>query len=173
MLRHIVGDEIFFEILRSYASNDSLAYNAASTSDFQKVCEDISGEDFEQFFQQWIYGDRYPKYELSWWMEDDYIYKVKIDQIQSYGIFSMPIDLKFSGTAGPLSMDTTIVIQNSSASHIYEVSGLDFFVENVTIDPDNWILKEATYVTNGIENIVAKQIALSYTSPPIEYIHLK
>ena len=165
MLRHKVGDEIFFEILRGYASNDSLAYNAASTSDFQKVCEDISGEDFEQFFQQWIYGDRYPKYELSWWMEDDYIYKVKIDQIQSYGIFSMPIDLKFSGTAGPLSMDTTIVIQNSSASHIYEVSGLDFFVENVTIDPDNWILKEATYVENSIENVVAEEINVDIAYP--------
>ena len=89
MLRHKVGDEMFFEILKEYASNDSLAYNAASTADFQKVCEDISGMDFEQFFQQWIYGDRYPKYELSWWRDEDDIYKVKIDQIQSYGIFSM------------------------------------------------------------------------------------
>ena len=165
MLRHKVGDEMFFEILKEYASNDSLAYNAASTADFQKVCEDISGMDFEQFFQQWIYGDRYPKYELSWWIEENDIYKVKIDQIQSYGIFSMPIDLNFSGSVGPLSVDTTIVVQNNTASHIYEISGLDFFVENVAIDPNNWILKEATYVTNGIENIVAKQINVDIAYP--------
>ena len=165
MLRHKVGDEMFFEILKEYASNDSLAYNAASTADFQKVCEDISGMDFEQFFQQWIYGDRYPKYELSWWSEENDIYKVKIDQIQSYGIFSMPIDLNFSGSVGPLSVDTTIVVENNTASHLYEISGLDFFVENVTIDPDNWILKEATYVTNGIENIVAKQINVDVAYP--------
>ena len=57
MLRHKVGETMFFDILKSYASNDSLSYNAASTSDFQKVCEDISGLDFEQFFQQWIYGE--------------------------------------------------------------------------------------------------------------------
>ena len=165
MLRHKVGDEMFFEILKEYASNDSLAYNAASTADFQKVCEDISGIDFEQFFQQWIYGDRYPKYELSWWSDENDIYKVKIDQIQSYGIFSMPIDLNFSGSTGPLSVDTTIVVANNTASHIYEISGLDFFVENVTIDPDNWILKEAYYVTNGIENIVAKQINVDIAYP--------
>ena len=165
MLRHKVGDEMFFEILKEYASNDSLAYNAASTADFQKVCEDISGTDFEQFFQQWIYGDRYPKYELSWWSDENDIYKVKIDQIQSYGIFSMPIDLNFSGSVGPLSVDTTIVVENNTASHLYEISGLDFFVENVTIDPDNWILKEATYVTNGIENIVAKQINVDIAYP--------
>ena len=165
MLRHKVGDEMFFEILKEYASNDSLAYNAASTADFQKICEDISGMDFEQFFQQWIYGDRYPKYELSWWSDEDDIYKVKIDQIQSYGIFSMPIDLNFSGSVGPLSVDTTIVVENNTASHLYEISGLDFFVENVTIDPNNWILKEATYVTNGIENIVAKQINVDIAYP--------
>ena len=165
MLRHKVGDEMFFEILKEYASNDSLAYNAASTADFQKVCEDISGTDFEQFFQQWIYGDRYPKYELSWWSDENDIYKVKIDQIQSYGIFSMPIDLNFSGSVGPLSVDTTIVVENNTSSHIYEISGLDFFVENVTIDPNNWILKEATYVTNGIENIVAKQINVDIAYP--------
>ena len=165
MLRHKVGDEMFFEILKEYASNDSLAYNAASTADFQKVCEDISGMDFEQFFQQWIYGDRYPKYELSWWSDENDIYKVKIDQIQSYGIFSMPIDLNFSGSVGPLSVDTTIVVENNTASHLYEISGLDFFVENVTIDPNNWILKEATYVTNGIENIVAKQINVDIAYP--------
>ena len=165
MLRHKVGDEMFFEILKEYASNDSLAYNAASTADFQKVCEDVSGMDFEQFFQQWIYGDRYPKYELSWWSEENDIYKVKIDQIQSYGIFSMPLDLNFSGSVGPLSVDTTIVVENNTASHLYEISGLDFFVENVTIDPNNWILKEATYVTNGIENIVAKQINVDIAYP--------
>ena len=165
MLRHKVGDEMFFEILKEYASNDSLAYNAASTADFQKVCEDISGMDFEQFFQQWIYGDRYPKYELSWWSEENDIYKVRIDQIQSYGIFSMPIDLNFSGSIGPLFMDTTIVVENNSASHLYEISGLYFFVENVTIDPDNWILKEATYVANSIENIVAKQISVDIAYP--------
>ena len=109
--------------------------------------------------------DRYPKYELSWWSEENGIYKVKIDQIQSNGIFSMPIDLNFSGSIGPLFMDTTIVVENNSASHLYEISGLYFFVENVTIDPDNWILKEATYVANGIENIVAKQISVDIAYP--------
>ena len=46
MLRNIVGDNMFFDILKSYASNDSLKYDAASTSDFKEVCEDISGLKF-------------------------------------------------------------------------------------------------------------------------------
>ena len=165
MLRHKVGETMFFDILKSYASNDSLSYNAASTSDFQKVCEDISGLDFEQFFQQWIYGERYPKYELSWWHEGNGIYNVKIDQVQSYNFFSMPIDLKFSGSAGPMLVDTTIVIENNNSSQLYEFSGFNFLVENVMLDPENWILKEATYSVNEIDNILPYRVEVEKAFP--------
>ena len=165
MLRHKVGETMFFDILKSYASNDSLSYNAASTSDFQKVCEDISGLDFEQFFQQWIYGEKYPKYELSWWHEGNGIYNVKIDQVQSYNFFSMPIDLKFSGSAGPILVDTTIVIENNNSSQLYEFSGFNFLVENVMLDPENWILKEATYSVNEIDNILPDRVEVEKAFP--------
>ena len=165
MLRHKVGETMFFDILKSYASNDSLSYNAASTSDFQKVCEDISGLDFEQFFQQWIYGEKYPKYELSWWHEGNGIYNVKIDQVQSYNFFSMPIDLKFSGSAGPTLVDTTIVIENNNSSQLYEFSGFNFLVENVMLDPENWILKEATYSVNEIDNILPDRVEVEKAFP--------
>jgi len=165
MLRHKVGETMFFDILKSYASNDSLSYNAASTSDFQKVCEDISGLDLEQFFQQWIYGEKYPKYELSWWHEGNGIYNVKIDQVQSYNFFSMPIDLKFSGSAGPMLVDTTIVIENYNSSQLYEFSGFNFLVENVMLDPENWILKEATYSVNEIDNILPDRVEVEKAFP--------
>ena len=165
MLRHKVGETMFFDILKSYASNDSLSYNAASTSDFQKVCEDISGLDFEQFFQQWIYGEKYPKYELSWWHEGNGIYNVKIDQVQSNDIFSMPIDLKFSGSAGPMLVDTTIVIENNNSSQLYEFSGFNFLLENVMLDPENWILKEATYSVNEIDNILPDRVEVEKAFP--------
>ncbi|MEL0336901.1 MAG: M1 family aminopeptidase [bacterium] len=165
MLRHKVGETMFFDILKSYASNDSLSYNAASTSDFQKVCEDISGLDFEQFFQQWIYGEKYPKYELSWWHEGNGIYNVKIDQVQSYNFFSMPIDLKFSGSAGPMLVDTTIVIENNNSSQLYEFSGFNFLVENIMLDPENWILKEATYSVNEIDNILPDRVEVEKAFP--------
>ena len=167
MLRHKVGDDTFFEILKSYASNDSLAYNAASTTDFQKISEDISDQNLELFFQQWIYEEGYPKYEMSWWQDGNATYKVKIDQIQSGGLFSMPIDLNFSGSIGPLLIDTTIVVESSSLNHLYEISGLNFFVENVTLDPNNWILKEVSYTTNGIDHFMPKKVnvELAYPNP--------
>ncbi|MBT5734517.1 T9SS type A sorting domain-containing protein [bacterium] len=167
MLRRKVGDDTFFEILKSYASNDTLAYNAASTADFQKISEDISDQNLELFFQQWIYEEGYPKYEMSWWHDGNATYKVKIDQIQSSGLFSMPIDLNFSGSIGPLLIDTTIVVENNSLNHLYEISGLNFIVENVTLDPNNWILKEVSYTTNGIDNLLPENVnvQLAYPNP--------
>ena len=165
MLRHKVGKNTFFEILKSYASNDSLAYNAASTADFQKISEDISGQNLEIFFQQWIYEEGYPKYEISWWHEGNTNYKVKVDQVQQGGLFSMPIDLNFSGSFGPLLIDTTIVVENNSLSHLYEISGLNFIVENVTLDPNNWILKEVSYSTNEVDHLIPKTVTVDFAYP--------
>ena len=79
----------------------------------------------------------------------------------------MPIDLNFSGSIGPLLIDTIIVVENNSMNHLYEISGLNFFVENVTLDPNNWILKEVSYTTNGVDNLLPKNVnvQLAYPNP--------
>ena len=165
MLRNIVGENTFFQILKAYGSNDSLAYNAAATSDFKNVCEDISGLELDEFFEQWIFEDYYPHYQLSWWSEPGDIYKIKIDQIQTTGYFTMPIDIKLTGSHGSISTDTTIVVNNSGSSQIYEFSDLDFLVESVMLDPNGWILKEVSYSTAGLNNIIANTISVSQAYP--------
>ena len=97
--------------------------------------------------------------------EGNGIYNVKIDQVQSNDIFSMPIDLKFSGSIGPLSFDTIIVIENSNSSQLYEFSEFNFMVENVMLDPDNWILKEATYSVNEIDNMLPNRVEVEKAFP--------
>jgi len=165
MLRHIVGDNLFFEILKEYGSNDSLAYNAAATSDFKNICESVAGIQLDEFFDQWIFGDYHPNYQLSWWQETEGVYKIKIDQTQSTGYFTMPIDIKLSGSQGPLAVDTTIIVNNSGSSQVYELSGLEFLVDNVILDPEGWILKEISYTTAGLNNIIGKNISVSKAYP--------
>ena len=47
--RGILEDSIFFDVLKSYATNDSLAYNAVTTEKFQNVSEYISGLELDYF----------------------------------------------------------------------------------------------------------------------------
>ena len=157
MLRHVVGDNTFFEILHAYASNDSLAYAAATTANFQEVCEDISEMDLGDFFQQWIYGEKYPYYQLSWWSTGTDEYTIQIDQIQTTGYFHMPIDLHITGSL----MDTIIVVDNYEPSQTYQVSGLETHaIHEIQLDPGGWILKEVDYITVGVDGLIPDRISL-------------
>ncbi|MBN1564148.1 MAG: M1 family metallopeptidase [Anaerolineae bacterium] len=57
-LRLEVGDDVFFEILRTYC--DQFAYGNATTADFIATAEDVSGADLANFFESWLYDPVMP-----------------------------------------------------------------------------------------------------------------
>jgi len=58
-LRLTVGDDAFFEILRSYF--ERFKYANATTADFIAVAEEVSGADLAQLFDEWLYQDVTPE----------------------------------------------------------------------------------------------------------------
>jgi aminopeptidase N len=143
MLRHVVGDSVFFRILRSYSADTRLRYGTASTADFQGVCEAVAGRPLGWFFDEWIYGESYPRYTLRWsaaHLGDSHRVTATLTQTQqnsSPSFFQMPVDLRFSGTG----RDTTIPVFNSKISETFEFL-MPFQPERADIDPDNWILRD-------------------------------
>ncbi len=57
-LRLKVGDEAFFEILKTYYARH--ADGNATTDDFIAVAEEVSGQDLKQFFTDWLYSGVLP-----------------------------------------------------------------------------------------------------------------
>lgn len=57
-LRGQVGDEVFFEILRTYV--DRFSYGNASTADFIALAEEISGQELDALFDAWLYDGGVP-----------------------------------------------------------------------------------------------------------------
>ena len=151
MLRHVVGDSVFFDILHAYYADSRYQYGTAVTEDFQGVCESVSGLNLDKFFQQWIYGEYYPQYEYSWSSAaegNQYRLSLNIDQIQTNtGLFWMPIDVLVQTAAG----DTTFVVWDS-----LQTQQFDLFVNNepasVQLDTDKWILRDVTEVTSALTN---------------------
>ncbi len=145
MLRHIVGEETFFQILQTYYAENNLQYNVAVTEDFQEVCETVSGMKLDKFFQQWIYGEYYPSYQYSWsstQSEGSYQINLNIDQVQSNtGFFWSPIDVKIDFG----SSDTTLVVWDSLETQSFELY-IDQEPQGVELDPDNWILRDVEQV---------------------------
>jgi len=65
-LRERLGDETFFHLLQEWAAR--YRYSTATTEDFIALAEEVSGEDLDAFFTDWLYtpwtpdrvADRYP-----------------------------------------------------------------------------------------------------------------
>ena len=143
MLRGIVGDSVFFNILKNYLKDPGLAYGSATTEDFERVAEATSGLPLNYFFNQWIYGENYPKYILTWGFDqssqNQYNVSLVLEQaVNSYPkFFTMPIQIKISTSAG----DTTITIFNNA-----QIQDFNFTVIGkptlLTFDPNNFLLKD-------------------------------
>ncbi|MGA2625355.1 MAG: M1 family aminopeptidase, partial [Bacteroidota bacterium] len=147
MLRHVLGDSVFFKAMRNYANTASLMYSTASTPDFQAVCESTSTKDLSYFFNEWVYGEKYPRYGYDWTSSPSpQGYTVTYGVGQTTGtsnpaFFSMPIDLKIIGTG----WDTTVTVFNDSLcqTFVFDVSHNPTLIQ---LDPEGWILKDTISV---------------------------
>lgn len=143
MLRHVLGDSTFFRVLRTYVADSRFRYATATTADFQQTCEQVSGYSLSYFFDQWVYGEGFPKYSLEWHSVSDstaYRITVQINQQTSTAnplFFTMPIDIRLVDGE----WDSTIVV-------FHRFTGQEFTIRSprnptaVLLDPDHWILGE-------------------------------
>ncbi|MBK8944927.1 MAG: T9SS type A sorting domain-containing protein [Ignavibacteriae bacterium] len=149
MLRGILGDSLFFKSLQSYLVHLNYSYNVAETEDFKNVCEEISGIDLDYFFDEWIYGENYPKYSLEWNFNSVGNNKYNVQLLLSQEansnptFFTMPIQFLIRTNL----KDTLITELNNlqNQSFTFEVAGMP---ENIEFDPNNLIFKTVTNITS-------------------------
>lgn len=143
MLRHLLGDTIFFRSLRSYATDPALQYSTAVTMDFWTHCEMVSGRDLGPFFAQWVYGEGVPTYETSWhWHSETTPPSLSIIIKQPAGrttpaVYSMPLDIRIA----TMERETTITVLNDAAEQTVTIP-LKSKPLTVTLDPEGWVLKK-------------------------------
>jgi aminopeptidase N len=168
MLRGVMGDSLFFKTLFDYINDPELAYNVATTEDFQRVSEKVFEEDLDYFFSQWIYGKKYPKYKIYWGTElvdSTWNLGIKIEQTvnTSPPFFTMPVEIKVNYASG----DTIIKLFNDSQIQEYTLN-IPYEPVSIAFDPNNWILKDVLSIVLGIEdeNVpVEFSLAQNYPNP--------
>ncbi len=147
MLRHVVGDAAFFQSIRAYLQDPAHAYGNALSKDFQAHVEAASGRNLDWFFTPWLYLAGRPSYQYAWRTAQENGQPVLYfwtDQVQTQGLFSMPVDLLVqdaSGTSSSLKQ-----LQVSDRNQAFKIPLGDLTPSNVTWDPNNWVLDEATQV---------------------------
>lgn len=98
MLRHQLGDDVFFDGLRRYVR--TFAGSQVETDDFRRVMEAASGRNLEQFFHQWTRRPDVPRLDIRYaWHAEDSMAEVVIRQTQpidrNHPAFATPLDLYF------------------------------------------------------------------------------
>lgn len=146
MLRGVLGDSVFFKCMKTYATSPSFKYRHATTEDFKHVCETVSGQNLQYFFDEWIYDKYYPRYKYNFYSRSSGA-STALTICQQQGpvngwrpVFKMPLQIRLKFASGA---DTLITVMNDKACQNYFYSFTDS-VTTVSIDPDKWVLKAVT-----------------------------
>jgi len=166
MLRGIVGDSTFFDIMRTYSADPSVSYGVATTEDFQAIAEGVYGQSLNYFFYEWIYGENYPKYTVNWSKTSlgGDLYRIDLNITQNLNtnpaFFTMPVQIKFNSALG----DTIVTLFNNAQSQNFQFD-VNGNPTSINFDPDNWILKTLLGVTEVEDITIPFQYTLEQNYP--------
>ena len=144
LIRGQIGDDAFFTGIRNYLNDPKLQHAYATTNDLRAHFEQTSGKDLKELFNDWVYGQGYPTYTLSWRQNNDNSFYLIVEQKQSHSsvdFFELNIPVQLSGDG-----KDTIVYFNNTENNQEFVLNIDFNVEKVTFDPDLWIISRPAQI---------------------------
>lgn len=146
MMKWILGDDVFYQAIRDYLSNPEFAYKYAKTEDFKNQLFISTGKDFTEFFNDWIYGEGFPTYNIKWNQTINNEMKFFVSQTQSHhsvGFYEMSLPIKVTGTNGEIAY----VVLDNTMNNQYFSEEINFPVENVEFNYDYQILEKNSIVT--------------------------
>ncbi len=147
MLRGYLGDDVFFNCIKTYAQNPDFKHKHATTNQFRDHCENISGVDLDNFFDQWIYDSSYPDYEYKYesFPEEGKvgltIYQSQKEHYNERECFEMFVPLTLTFADGEKAEER--VFNNKQTQTFYFDYGKE--LAGVSIDPEQWIIREIKY----------------------------
>ncbi len=136
MLRHILGDKNFFNLMRKLMQNFYM--KPAGIRDLQELAEEAYGQSLIWFFDQWVYGTGIPEYELSYHIEPKESGKYKVSGFikQKSEVFRMPVEIVAINKDKEYTHKA--LAENRENPFQFEV---DFKPDKVLLDPEYKVLR--------------------------------
>ena len=132
MLRNVVGDQIFKEIIQKYYNE----YNHLNvyTGLFVDIVESVSGQSFATFFNQWLNYGGIPLLIGSWDQENN-IVDLSIRQDQPEPVYQFDLEVLIEG----ISDDTLVIVPVINRESLVSIP-FEEPVSKIIIDPERKIL---------------------------------
>jgi len=98
-LRYVLGDSLFLGTLQAYCADTTLKYRSAVIPDLIQKVNQVTGMDYQWFFDEWIYEPNHPVYQNTYNFTDmgngEWKVNLFITQIQTDPpFFKMPFELR-------------------------------------------------------------------------------
>lgn len=186
MLRFKMGDALFFQGIKNYLKDLNLAYKYAKTADLQSHLEAVYGNSLAEFFNDWIYRQGYPTYNISVQNLGGDQAKFTISQTQSdasVSFFEMPVPIRIFGTGG---QQLDLVLNNTFNGEVF-TENVPFTITSITFDPEKNIISKGNTITlssrkfeltasqlylNPINNILSLDIPSGITVEKIQFYNM-
>jgi len=167
MLRFVLGDQRFFQVLKEFLHRYS--FQPVDTHDFMKTVKEVTGENMDWFFEQWIFKPGHPVFEISSvWDEGKKTLGLTIKQVQdtSRGIpvYKTPVLI---GIRGSKSLDEGSIKGDKDDEVIYKIWIMErenYYEFHLTAKPrlvrfdrGNYLLKEWTFLKSMEELLYQAQ----------------
>ncbi len=92
MLRHHIGEEAFYKSMSLFLKQN--AYKTGEAHQFRLAVEEVTGKDFNWFFNQWYFRNGHPVLDISYqWDEKAKQQKIILKQEQNEDIFLLPMKI--------------------------------------------------------------------------------
>jgi aminopeptidase N len=152
LLRHVVGDEVFFQALEGYLA--AHAFSEVDSGDFQRSLEKETGLNLSWFFEDWIVGGGgHPSLQVSYlWVPERQEIDLTVEQVQAdlpfEDLFHLPVDVEILTAEG--SQIHTLQLDEWTTQVALPASSRP---QAVIFDSGNWLVAEIE-VARSLDELV-------------------
>jgi len=135
MLRYIMGNDKFDQLMKRFP--EKYAWQSVSTADFRKLAEEITGQNLQYFFLQWLESNGAPEFKMEYTVfRTQKGFRVMGKIAQDLDTFHMPVDIKIETEGNPETQRVDVV--GTSSEFTIDTFGKP---KSVAIDPNSVVLR--------------------------------
>jgi hypothetical protein len=135
MLRAAIGDQHFMQVLKQIP--EQYGWKSINTDDLRKIAENVSGQNLQGFFIQWIESTGAPEFKLEYTVfRTQKGFRVMGKIAQDLDTFRMPVNLKIETEGNP--EEKTVEVVGTSSEFMIDTFGKP---KSVVIDPNGRVLR--------------------------------
>jgi aminopeptidase N len=125
MLRRRIGDDLFWKGISTYYA--AYRNKNASSADFEKIMETISGQNLHAFFHEWLDKPGHPNLKVDWKYDTDDKKELLISLVQTgEQLFEFPLEYSINGVLRSVYIkDKTTIIKFPETAGAFSDMTLD------------------------------------------------